>query len=183
MDSSGLLQTKRTSQLVRHSSLETGFDCTGQDMWLWLGGHGDRPTVVNGKLKTEGDDAEWAVKSASDFSGASKVLYARTGGRTCKQYCENMDLVCVRGMDDAHHQTNLMPVSQRTKCTLWAGGHNRQSQEQAGCLQKWYTQMCACDEKTVVEPIDDDKELHCYPNKVLENSVKLPVKLVETPIT
>lgn len=121
---------------IRVSSDE---DCTGKDVWHWQGGH-------------RGFNAdEWTTETYDNWGGTGTcVTYARTSGKTCKEYCQSYGKNCVRGQDDAHHQERELNYWLRgqgkagTKCTAYDEGHDRQSQDENGCLQKWGTQICAC---------------------------------------
>jgi uncharacterized protein YegL len=114
-------------------------DCTGKEVWHWHGGTwGFNPD-------------EWATETYDAWGGTGTcVSYARTGGGTCKQYCESFGKTCHRGQDDAHHQVkelNYWLTGQGkagTMCTAYDEGHDRQTTEENGCLQKWGTQLCAC---------------------------------------
>lgn len=125
-----------SSMGIRVSSQD---DCTGQDIWHWQGGH--MGFNIN----------EWSTESYDNWGGQGTcVTYARTGGQTCKQYCASFGRTCVRGQDDAHHQVAelnkyLQGEGQAgTMCTAFDEGHERQTTEENGCLQKWGTQVCAC---------------------------------------
>lgn len=134
LDSAMLLQATRNKQSRSHTVKE---DCTGKDVWLWLGNHKQVSNPSNEHL--------WVKQTSADFSSDAQVFYAKTRGKTCKQWCKDeKQAQCVRGMDDAHHQTSYISQSQGTKCTLWPSGHNRRPTDEAGCKQKWLTQMCAC---------------------------------------
>jgi hypothetical protein len=114
--------------------------CTGQDVWHYQGG-----TAIGF------DKDEWSHEDYEAWGGAGTcVTYAVTSSRTCKQYCESYGRTCARGQDDAHHQVaglNKWLQGQGkagTMCTANDEGHDRQSTEENGCLQKWHTQICAC---------------------------------------
>jgi len=141
-DSAGLLQSKQISKLSSKSptlTLSDGEeDCTGKDMYLWLGGHKEAATHENLHL--------WIQQTPSQFSTAQNVIYARTLGETCADWCADHGKVCVRGMDDAHWQKAFLAanISDGSRCSIWASGHGRKRQDEAGCRQRWRTQMCAC---------------------------------------
>lgn len=152
IDSANLLQAKKKSKISRKQDLSTDFelsageeDCTGKDMWMWLGDHREKATHDNTKL--------WVKQTSHEFSTASTVMYAKTGGKTCKKWCEARGQVCVRGMDDAHHQVGFLEdhISDGSRCTIFPAGHTRRSTDEAGCRQAWATQMCACGEEAQLD--------------------------------
>jgi hypothetical protein len=147
-------------------------DCTNKDIFVFKG-------PVNGKYQDPtyeadeyGEDKLWKTFDsawAEEGWSGSCVAYVGTRGRTCNQWCkERQGMKCVKGMDDAHHQTKKLTewltkgnytfgAGSKTQpgCTLLPGGHHRQSKERHkggkkedssydGCDQKWGTQMCAC---------------------------------------
>jgi len=138
LDSSILLQAKKKSKDRSHNVYDRE-DCTNKPIWLWLGGHREIADESNMHL--------WVKQSASEFSSGSSVRYTSTRGGSCKAACAKDGLECVRGMDDAHHQSKFAEKylhEEKSRCTLWPAGHNRKTQDEAGCLQNWGTQMCAC---------------------------------------
>jgi len=142
LDSSILLQAKKKAKEHRSPSpppYTVVEDCTEKDVWLWLGDHKEAANDANKHL--------WVKQTASQFSSGSTVSYVKTNKHSCNDFCNQTGQVCVRGMDDAHHQSlyasnNLHDDPSR--CTLWPAGHDRKSTDEAGCKQKWITQMCAC---------------------------------------
>jgi len=108
-----------------------------------------------------GEDGVWRTFSNTweeeGWSGAC-VAYAQTAMKDCEYWCEEMQgMRCVRGMDDAHHQTDKLTKWLEKKgytaegpyggCTIVPGGHDRQTNSSNGCNQIWDTQICACVEK------------------------------------
>lgn len=119
--------------------VDADHDCTGKDMWKWDGGH------------VGFNSADWTTESYEAWGGSGTcVAYAKTSGTTCKDYCQKFGRTCQRGMDDAHHQVDKLNYwlggegKSGTMCTIYGGGHQRQTTAENGCLQKWGTQVCAC---------------------------------------
>lgn len=138
-------------------------DCTGRALWMWEGDiteyqspfPADTTTVdsqdPNNPCSNEVlANGKWKVLNAEDWAfSAPLVQYAITRGKTCSQYCQGKDMVCMRGMDDAHHQRIRLEKrceegGAHTRCSVWPGGHSRQSEQNSGCDQTWYSQICAC---------------------------------------
>lgn len=163
-DSGALLQLRGElkGRIGFHAKAEDT-DCTGQALWMWEGGSteyqspfpADSTTVdaedPNNPCSNEVlANGKWKVLDAEAWAfSAPLVQYAITGGKTCSEYCQGKDMVCVRGMDDAHHQRIRLekPCEEggaHSRCSVWPGGHSRQSQQNSGCDQKWYSQICAC---------------------------------------
>jgi len=159
-DGAAMLQTRRTHQKLQKGD-ETAEDCSDKDMWYWLKGHKDKPTIENGDFKKDanGEYVEWKVMDPEQFAmNAQVVTYARTNGKTCSQWCRAVHkLPCVRGMDDAHHQSTNLKGAKSTQCSVWPKGHSRKTVKNAGCEQTWATQMCACDEieSVLITPPED----------------------------
>jgi len=132
-------------------------ECTGKGFWTMLGGinQGFKPPTF--RADEFGQDGLWKHAPAEDdgWSGTC-VAYVGTNSRTCTQFCAASGLVCVKGMDDAHHQTGALSTWQKTQtsrsgqtmnstsCTLFPEGHSRQSTANNGCDQSWGTQICSC---------------------------------------
>lgn len=115
-------------------------DCSGKEVWHWQGGQGQ-----------DFDIDEWTQEGYDSWGGTGTcVAYARTNGGTCKEFCANAGKTCHRGQDDAHHQWQKLSYylsgqgKAGTKCTAYDEGHDRQTEAENGCLQKWQTQLCAC---------------------------------------
>lgn len=130
-------------------------DCTYGDYHLWKGGAKETFAPPTYPPTMYGSDHLWTTKESmgapvtGQFPGAC-VAYANTKGKNCKHFCKKEGMTCVGGMDDAHHQRKSLLAWQsdkgysETSCTLYPSGHDRQSQEDNGCNQKWKTQICAC---------------------------------------
>lgn len=76
------------------------------------------------------------VKTCDDpkfARGGHCALLVKTSGGNCKTYCEGQGVKCIRAMDNTGNT-----------CTRNVNGHHRQTQEEAGCLQKWNNQICVC---------------------------------------
>lgn len=128
-------------------------DCTYGDYQVWRGGKAAAFVPPSYPPTMYGSDTYWTTKEGmgardGQFPGAC-VAYAETKG-TCKDFCKKEGMTCVGGMDDAHNQRQSIIDWQteqgfvESNCTLWPGGHARQSQEDNGCNQRWKTQICAC---------------------------------------
>ena len=145
-------------------------DCTNKDMFEFNGSVGAAytdPTYPPEEYGDDAGDAGWRTFDSNEpkegwhVDGRKDcVAYAGTNGKTCSRWCqETQGMKCVRGMDDAHHQTRQLSrwlakggyhltVKTETKtqggCTILPKGHNRKSQKNNGCEQGWGTQICAC---------------------------------------
>jgi len=140
------------------NSKEMMKDCTKKDFFVFKGD-------VNGKYEDPsysadeyGNDTYWRTFSAESEEEKWNdhcVAYAKTGGRTCKQWCKDVqNMECTRGMDDAQHQTRQLSQwlmkkgykmdSRYGGCTLLPSGHSRKVETDNGCNQGWGTQICAC---------------------------------------
>jgi len=140
------------------NSQEMMKDCTKKDFFVFKG-------IVNGKYENPsysagvyGNDTYWRTFSAESEEEKWNdhcVAYAKTKGRTCKQWCKDVqNMECTRGMDDAHHQTRQLSKwlitegykmdSRYGGCTLLPSGHSRKVETDNGCNQGWGTQICAC---------------------------------------
>jgi len=108
--------------------------CSDKELFVWQGNlKTPHPVVGN-----------WYSQDAEEFASGSCMAYVRTEGGTCAEYCEDQGLVCTRGMDDAHWQSNWLFGNDGTRCSIYPGGHSRQSLGDAGCNQRWHTQFCTC---------------------------------------
>jgi len=133
-------------------------DCTNKDFFEFQGNVSGKYVDPSYSPSVYGNDENWRTfNSQSEEEGwtGSCVAYAKTGGRTCTQWCEDVQgMTCTRGMDDAHHQTRQLSQWLTTEgyqmdsryggCTLLPSGHSRKSQTDNGCNQGWGTQICAC---------------------------------------
>jgi len=143
-------------------------DCTHQDLYTWKGEvQGDfvAPTY---NPEEYGSDAMWSTSKVNGTSGWETlcVAYVNTKKhkKTCKQWCKDQStkdqkVVCNKGMDDAHLQTEGLykwlgdTGYKQTKCTvnpatrlLTAKLSNGKpiDQSENGCNAKWDTQICGC---------------------------------------
>jgi len=136
-------------------------DCTNRDMYEFKLGVFEKFVKPTYEPDVYGQDAHWRTfdtqRVGEGWTG-SCVAYARTAGKTCGEWCETaQNMTCVRGMDDAHHQTKDLTQWLSTKgytakgryggCTIMPAGHERKTTEHNGCDQRWFTQICACVEK------------------------------------
>jgi len=128
-------------------------DCTYGDYQIWKGGKAAAFVAPSYPPTMYGSDALWTTKEGmasrdGPFPGAC-VAYAETKG-TCEAFCKKEGMKCVGGMDDAHNQRESLLAWQTeqgfkdSSCTLFPTGHDRQTQENNGCNQRWKTQICAC---------------------------------------
>lgn len=134
-------------------------DCTNKDMFEWKGGVHDNAVWPNYSALVYGDGPKWKTFDAAVVANgwsAACVAYTRTGGQSCKDWCSKAQgMTCVRGMDDAHHQTKALSEWLQKEdykldqkyggCTIVPSGHARKSMDENGCLQTWQTQICACE--------------------------------------
>lgn len=137
-------------------------DCTNKDMFEFKLGEDDPFVEPTYEANEYGNDAAWRTFNAEDptegWSGAC-VAYAKTKHKTCSWWCDKVQngMQCVRGMDDAHHQTDDLTTwlgeygytaqGPLGGCTLLPSGHSTRGQSTAhnGCDQTWDTQICACE--------------------------------------
>lgn len=135
-------------------------DCTGKDMFEFKGGVKDPYVDPTYTPDVYGDGPKWrtfsTAREENGWAGAC-VAYAKTSGQTCDTWCQDaQNMTCVRGMDDAHHQTNQLSQwlkdeggyeleAKHGGCTILPAGHTRKGRlENKGCDQGWHTQICAC---------------------------------------
>jgi len=126
-------------------------DCTNSDFFEFRGKVLEKHEPPTFDPTTYGADAQWQTKKVQAGGWeASCVAYVQTNGTNCKSWCESKGMSCTKAMDDAHHQT--IGLSEwlgkggytPTDCTILPYGHYRQIGDENGCLQKWKTQICAC---------------------------------------
>merc|ERR1712079_102968 len=134
-------------------------DCSHGDFHVFKGLVRDSAGVPSYPANTYGSDDKWSTVRVEDSIPAFRdacVAYVKWGEDvtkdqgSCADWCTSVGMTCVGGMDDAHWQNHeLEPWLAEsdlpsTKCTLYPGGHNRQSGDDNGCQQSWHTQVCAC---------------------------------------
>jgi len=135
-------------------------DCTGKDMFEFKGGVKDPYVDPSYDPSVYGDGPKWrtfsTAREENGWTGAC-VAYVQSKGETCDTWCQRtQNMTCVRGMDDAHHQTSKLSKWMKDEggyemeekhggCTILPSGHTRKgSLENKGCDQRWQTQICAC---------------------------------------
>jgi len=145
-----------------------GEDCTNQDLFEWKGEvQGD--FVAPTYNPTEyGSDDYWSTTKTNATSGWETlcVAYVNTQKHsgTCKQWCEDQStptqtLVCNKGMDDAHLQSEglynwlgtegysptLCTVNKATRLLSHKISSGEEiDQTENGCNAQWNTQICGC---------------------------------------
>jgi len=134
-------------------------DCSHGDFHAYKGHVKAEAGVPTYSAGTYGSDDRWDTvtvdKEISNIDGAC-VAYVKWGEDvtkdvgTCTDWCTSVGMSCVGGMDDAHWQhQELTPWLNAsgfppTYCTLFPGGHERQTTDENGCEQSWHTHICAC---------------------------------------
>lgn len=149
-------------------------DCTNQDFFVWHGNVWETFTEPQYLPPTYdasvyGSDDHWSTIQVNHTGGwqVNCVAYVRTEGQSCKSWCADRDMVCQKGMDDAHWQTDqlsdwlggvtltptdctLSPVSSTLTNKIYTNEPIDQSEN--GCNAQYNSQICACAKKRPPKP-------------------------------
>eukprot|EP00933_Yihiella_yeosuensis_P021330 TRINITY_DN16895_c2_g1_i1.p1 TRINITY_DN16895_c2_g1~~TRINITY_DN16895_c2_g1_i1.p1 ORF type:complete len:648 (-),score=79.45 TRINITY_DN16895_c2_g1_i1:169-2112(-) len=72
------------------------------------------------------------TEKLQDWGGGHCVAQVATNGTTCHDHCRSRGRHCIKAMNN------------QGTCRLHSAGHESQTTEQDGCLQRWADQICVC---------------------------------------